>query len=88
MTQQTGKTISVASISKEGFCFTAILVAILWCILGVNRIILHRAQADSASARYTIEYLRMRNRVRAVESPSNPAAPVPAPKSFSLLREI
>jgi hypothetical protein len=88
MTQQTGKSLSAASISKEGFCFTAILVAILWCILGMDRITLHRAQADSASARYTIERLRMRNRVRAVDTQSHPAAPELAPKPFRLVREI
>ena len=84
MTHRIGKPISMAAISKEGFCITAILVAILWCILGINRIILHGAQADLASAHYTIEYLRIRNRVRAIESPLRPAAPESAPKSVPL----
>jgi hypothetical protein len=84
MTPRIAKLISVASISKEEFCVTAILVAILWCILGIDRIIPHGAQADSASAHYKIEYLQMRSRFGVVESPLHPAAPEPAPISVAL----
>jgi hypothetical protein len=93
MTPQTGKSISVASISKEGFCVTAILVTMLWCILGADRLIRRGAEAKSTEARQTIEYLRMRNYVRGVESQSHPAAAEPAPKAvppkpLPLLHEI
>jgi hypothetical protein len=52
--------VEIAKISKQGFWLTAILVAILWCLLIANRLILHRAEVDAGIALRERKYLQLR----------------------------
>ena len=58
-----------AKISKEGFWSTAILVVVLWCLVGANRLIVHRAEAESSKALRELKYLRFQKGGRRGESP-------------------
>jgi hypothetical protein len=64
--------IEIARISKEGFWLTAILVAVLWCLVVTNRLIVHRAEAESSRALRELRYLRLQNGARQGESPDRP----------------
>ena len=68
--------IEIARISKEGFCLTAILVAVLWSLVVANHLIVHRAEAESSRALRKLKYLRLENGVRHGESPEKPPSGV------------
>ena len=51
--------ISIAKISNEGLCTTALLVAVLWCLVLANHRIVHRAEADASQALLELRRLRL-----------------------------
>jgi len=64
--------IEIAKISKEGFWLTAILVALLWCLVVMNHLIVHRAEAESSRALRELRHLRLQNGGWHGESPDRP----------------
>jgi hypothetical protein len=74
----------IATISKERFWLTAILVALLWCLVVTNRLIVHRAEAETSRALRELRYLRLQNDARHRESPDKPPPGAAASSSRAL----
>jgi hypothetical protein len=65
--------IEIARISNEGLCLTAVLVALLWCLVVANHRIVYRAGAEVSQALLELRHLRMQNEARHWGSPEKPA---------------
>jgi len=59
----------IAKISKQGFWSTAILVVVLWSLVGANLLIVHRAETESSQALRKLRYLRFQKGSGRGESP-------------------
>jgi hypothetical protein len=64
--------VRIAGISRAGFCLTAILVVMLWCLVVTNRLIIHRANVESSRALRGLKYLRLQNSAQPGKSYENP----------------
>jgi hypothetical protein len=51
----------IAGISRDGFCFIAILVVVLWCLVVTNHLIVQHADAELSRAVRGLENLRLQN---------------------------
>jgi hypothetical protein len=74
----------IAGISKEGFWLTAILVAVLWCLVVTNHVIVHRAEAESSRALRELKHLGLQNGAQQGRSPENPPSGVAASASRAI----
>jgi hypothetical protein len=50
--------IEIAKISNEGLCATALLVAVLWCLVLANHRLVLRTEADASQAMQELRRLR------------------------------
>jgi hypothetical protein len=77
--------IEIARISKNGLWLTAILVAVLWCLVVTNGVIVHRADAESSRALRALRYLQLQNGARHGEPPDKPpsGAVASSPRTLS-----
>ena len=78
--------IEIARISKEGFWLTAILVAMLWCLVVTNRLIVYRAEAETSRALRELRYLRLQKGARHVGSPDKRRMPPPGRRALYQLQ--
>ena len=65
--------IQIARISNEGLCVTALLVAVLWCLILANHRIVHRAEADASQALLELRRLRLESEADPWKSHEKPA---------------
>ena len=66
-------TMPIAKISNEGLCVTALLVAVLWCLVLANHRIVHRAEADATQALLELRHLRLESEAGPWRSHEKPA---------------
>ena len=65
--------IPIVKISNEGLCATALLVAVLWCLILANHRIVHRAEADASQALLELRRLRPESEAGPWKSHEKPA---------------
>jgi hypothetical protein len=64
----------IARISNEGLCVTALLVAVLWCLILANHRIVRRAEADASQALLELRRLRPESEAGSWKSHERPAS--------------